>query len=510
METIEELKERITPFVLEVLQNTLPNYGEKQNRLKEMWTEADTEKVINHVFYHSTDVREERTVICSAIGSIINNYVIELDRQERMSNQQKTLVNIQMAFDKLIADCQCNPFFVAFANREWLQYRDQLSDMILRKFDLQTLPSAKEVEKYVTSVVDQMKQRYCTIYKDPVRYQYDNFSHVELSPLAKSVSASYQRNHTSLKDDAERYVELVRDSVRETILSYDAGCGTHTLFEIVWQINKKLYDLKQLKEFERFYYQIHADEDNDLVIDLFDPFNMIPKEDKRITTASDLYECEDEDEDADDDIFNDIPQDDEATPCKRRRRFRRPTLPSDADSIDERFCKLLQVLKFFKDHGWSAVTPSVLIRLLDYHPNITNATLSLASRHGYIDRFNEMECSKTHRGTFGSIYGIAESGERLIKDQEMSDVSFGQLFQRIIGACDQDLQDKLHELINGTEDVIEYHASSHRVSRLTGLWLANYYGGFQKEEPRYTLKLTPFGKWFKEQIKKEREVVNEG
>lgn len=509
METIEELKTRITPFVLEHLQYALPNYGEKQNRLKEMWTEADTEKVIHHVFYHSTNAREERTVICNAIGSIINNYVVELDRQERMSNQQKTLVNVQMSFDKLIAECQSNPCFVAFANREWLQYRDQLSDMILRKFDLQTLPSAKEVENYVVSVVDQMKQRYCTIYKEPVKYQYDNFCHVELSPLAKSVSASYKRNHTSLKDDAERYVEWVRDSIREVILSYDAGCGTHTLFEIVWQVNKKLHDLKQLKEFERFYYQIHADDDRNLVIDLFDPFNMIPKEDRRITTASDLYECEDEDED-DDDIFKDIPQDDEVTPCKKRHRSRRPTLPSDADTIDERFCKLLQVLKIFKDHGWSAVTPTVLIRLLDYHPNITNATLSLASRHGYVDRFNEMKCSKTDRGTHGSIYEITESGERLIKDQELSDVSFEQLFQRIIGRCDQDLQDKLHELINGTEDTVEYHALSHRVSRLTGLRLANYYGGAQQEEPRHTLKLTPFGKWFKEQIKKERKVVNEG
>ena len=503
METIEELKTRITPFVLEVLQNVLHNYGEKQHQLKEMWTEADTENVINHVFYHSTNAREERTVICSAIGSILNNYVIELDRQERMSNQQKTLVNIQMSFDKLIAECQCNPCFVAFANREWLQYRDQLSDMILRKFDLQTLPSAKEVEKYVVSVVDQMKQRYCTIYKEPVKYQYDNFCHVELSPLAKSVSSSYKRNHTSLKDDAERYVEWVRDSIREVIFSYDAGGGTHTLFEIVWQINKKLYDLKQLKEFERFYYQIHADDDRNLVIDLFDPFNMIPEEDKRITTASNLYQQEDEDED--DDIFKDIPQDDEVTPCKKRHRSQRPTLPSDDDPMDERFCKLLKILKIFKDHGWSAVTPSVLIRLLDYHLNITHATLSLARRHGYVDRFNEMGCSKTHRGTHGSIYEITESGERLIKDQEMSDVSFEQLFETIIGACDQDLQDKLHELIDGTEDVVEYHASSHRVSRLTGLRLANYYGGFQKEEPRYTLKLTPFGKWFKEQIKKERE-----
>ena len=505
METIEELKTRIAPFVLEVLQNTLPNYGEKQNRLKEMWTEADTEKVINHVFYHSTNVREERSVICSAIGSIINNYVIELDRQERLSNQQKTLVNIQMAFDKLIADCQCNPCFVAFANREWLQYRDQLSDMILRKFDLQTLPSAKEVEKYVVSIVDQMKQRYCTIYKEPVKYQYDNFSHIDLSPLAKSVSAAYQRNHTSLKDDAERYVEWVRDSVREVIHSYDAGCGTHTLFEIVWQINKKLYDLKQSKEFERFYYQVHADDDRDLVIDLFDPFNMIPKEDRRITTASDLYECEDEDEDEDDDdIFSDIPQDDEVTPRKTVRRSRRPALPSDADTIDERFCKLSQVLKIFKDHGWNTITPAVLIRLLDYHPNIINSTLLLAQRHGYVKR-SHVEDSEARRGSHGSVYGITESGERLVKDQELSDVSFEQLFQQIIGRCDQDLQDKLHELINGTEDVVEYRASSHRVSRLNGLRLANYYGKMQTEELRNTLKLTPFGKWFKEQIKKERE-----
>lgn len=502
METIEELKTRITPLVLEVLQNALHNYGEKQHQLKEMWTEADTENVINHVFYHSKDVRDERIVICNAIGSIINNYVIELDRQERMSNQQKTLVNIQMSFDKLIAECQCNPCFVAFANREWLQYRDQLSDMILRKFDLQTLPSAKEVEKYVTSVVDQMKQRYCTIYKDPVRYQYDSFSHVELSPLAKSVSASYQRNHTSLKDDAERYVEWVRDSIREVIDTYDAGCGTHTLFEIVWQINKKLYDLKQSKEFERFYYQIHADEDNNLVIDLFDPFNMIPEEDKRIITASNLYQQEDEDED---DIFKDIPQDDEVIPRKKVRRSRRPTLPSDADPMNERFCKLLQVLKFFKDRGWNAVTPTVLIRLLGYHLNIVHSTLLLAQRHGYVKRFNEMECNKTHRGRNSNIYEISEEGERLIKDQEMMDVSLEQLFQRIIGGCDQDLQDKLRELINGTEDTVEYHATSHRVSRLTGLRLANYYGGFQKEEPRYTLKLTPFGKWFKEQIKQERE-----
>ena len=347
-ETITKLRTRLTPTVLEVLQNTLLNYGEKQNRLREMWTEADTDRVIDQVFYHSEDEHDEHNIISNTIQSSLNNYVAELDRQQRLSNQQKTLVNIQMSFDKLVAEHQHNPCFVAFANREWLQYRDQLSDMILRKFDLQTLPSAKDVEKYVASVVDQMKQRYCTIYKEPVKYQYDNFSHNDLSPLAKSVSASYKRNHTSLKDDAERYVELVRDSVRETILSYDAGCGTHTLFEIVWQINKKLYDLKQLKEFERFYYQIHANDDRNLVIDLFDPFNMIPKEDKRITTASDLYECEDED-DEDDDIFNDIPQDDEVTPCKRRRRFRRPTLPSDADSIDERFCKLLQVLKFFKD-----------------------------------------------------------------------------------------------------------------------------------------------------------------
>lgn len=507
-ETITELRPRITPFVLECLQNTLLNYGEKRNQLREMWTEADTDRVIDQVFYNNGDKHDELNIICNTIQSILNNYAIELDRQERLSNQQKTLVNIQMAFDKLVAEYQYNSCFVAFANREWLQYRDQLSDMILRKFDMQTLPSAKEVEKYVSSVVGQMQQRYCTIYKTPVRYQYDTFTHVDLSPLAKSVSASYQRNHTSLKDDAERYVEWVRDSVRETIFSYDAGCGTHTLFEIVWQINKKLYDLKQTKEFERFYYQIHADEDNNLVIDLFDPFNMIPKEDRRITTASDLYECEDEDED--DDIFSDIPQDDEVTSRKKVRRSRRPTLPSDADTIDERFCNLVRILKFFKDRGWDAVTPAVLIRLLDYHPNIVNATLSLASRHGYVKRFNEMECDKTHRGTHGSIYGFAEEGERLIKDQKMMDVSLEQLFEKIIGACDQDLQDKLHELINGTEDAVEYHASSHRVSRLTGLRLANYYGGFQKEEPRYTLKLTPFGKWFKEQIKKEREVVSEG
>ena len=503
-ETITELKTRLTPTVLEVLQNTLLNYGEKRNQLREMWTESDTDRVIDHVFYHSEGEHDEHIIVYNAIQSILNSYAVELDRQQRSSNQQKTLVNIQMSFDKLVAEHQDNSCFVAFANREWLQYRDQLSDMILRKFDMQTLPSAKEVEKYVLSVVDQMKQRYCTIYKTPVRYQYDSFSHVELSPLAKNVSSSYKHNHTSLKDDAERYVEWVRDSIREVIDTYDAGCGTHTLFEIVWQINKKLYDLKQSKEFERFYYQIHADDDNNLVIDLFDPFNMIPEKDKRIITASNLYQQKDEDED-DGDIFNDIPQDDEVTPCKKRHRSHRPPLPSDADSIDERFCKLVQVLKFFKDRGWNAVTPAVLIRLLDYHPNIVNATLSLASRHGYVKRFNEMECNKTHRGTHGSTYGVSESGERLIKDQEMSNVSFEQLFQRIIGVCDQDLQDKLHELINGTEDVVEYHASSHRVSRLTGLRLANYYGGFQKEEPRYTLKLTPFGKWFKEQIKKERE-----
>ena len=504
-ETITELRTRLTPFVLECLQNTLLNYGEKQNQLREMWTEADTDRVIDQVFYNNADKYDELNIICNTIQSILSDYVAELDRQQRLSNQQKTLVNIQMSFDKLIAEHQDNSCFVAFANREWLQYRDQLSDMILRKFDLQTLPSAKEVEKYVLSVVDQMKQRYCTIYKTPVRYQYDSFSHVELSPLAKSVSSSYQRNHMSLKDDADRYVEEVRDSVRKTIYSYDAGCGTHTLFEIVWQINKKLYDLKQIKEFERFYYQIHADEDNNLVIDLFDPFNMIPEKDKRIITASNLYQQEDED----DDIFKDIPQDDEVTPRKKVRRSQRPTLPSDDDSMDERFRKLLQVLKIFKDRGWNTITPSVLTRLLDYHPNIVNSTLLLARRHGYVKRSN-MEDSMTRRGMHGGAYGISESGERLIKDQEMSNVSFEQLFQRIIGGCGQDLQDKLHELINGTEDVVEYHASSHRVSRLTGLRLANYYGGFQKEEPRYTLKLTPFGKWFKEQIKQEREVVREG
>ena len=504
-ETITELKTRLTPTVLEVLQNTLLNYGEKRNQLREMWTESDTDRVIDHVFYHSEGAHDEHIVIYNAIQSILNSYAVELDRQQRLSNQEKTLVNIQMSFDKLVAEHQDNSCFVAFANREWLQYRDQLSDMILRKFDLQTLPSAKEVEKYVLSVVDQMKQRYCTIYKTPVRYQYDSFSHVELSPLAKSVSSSYQRNHTSLKDDAERYVEWVRDSIREVIDTYDAGCGTHTLFEIVWQINKKLYDLKQIKEFERFYYQIHADEDNNLVIDLFDPFNMIPEEDKRITTASNLYQQEDED----DDIFKDIPQDDEVTPRKKVRRSQRPTLPSDDDSMDERFRKLLQVLKIFKDRGWNAVTPTVLIRLLDYHTSITNSTLLLARRHGYVKRSN-VEDNMTRRGMHGGAYEISESGERLIKDQEMMDVSFEQLFQRIISSCDQDLQDKLHELINSTEDVVEYHASSHRVSRLTGLRLANYFGGFQKEEPRYTLKLTPFGKWFKEQIKQEREVLREG
>ena len=501
-ETITELRTRLTPFVLECLQNTLLNYGEKRNQLREMWTESDIDSVIDQVFYQSEGAHDEHIIIYNAIQSILNSYAVELDRQQRSSNQQKTLVNIQMSFDKLVAEHQDNSCFVAFANREWLQYRDQLSDMILRKFDLQTLPSAKEVEKYVLSVVDQMRQRYCTIYKTPVRYQYDSFSHVELSPLAKSVSASYQRNHMSLKDDADRYVEWVRDSIREVIYTYDAGCGMHTLFEIVWQINKKLYDLKQQKEFERFYYQIHAGEDNNLVINLFDPFNMVPEKDKRIITASNLYQQKDEDED-DDDIFNDIPQDDEVTPCKKRHRSHRPPLPSDADSIDERFCKLVQVLKFFKDRGWNAVTPSVLIRLLDYHPNIVNSTLLLAQRQGYVKRSN-VEDNTTRRGPLGSIYGISERGERLIKGQEMMDVSLEQLFQRIIGGYDQDLQDKLHELINGTEDAVEYRASSHRAARLTGLWLANYYGGFQKEEPRYTLKLTPFGKWFKEQIKKEK------
>lgn len=501
-ETITELRTRLTPFVLECLQNTLLNYGEKRNPLRDMWTEADTDRVIDQVFYHSEGEHDEHIVTYNTIQSILNSYAVELDRQQRLSNQQKTLINIQMAFEKLVAEHQDNSCFVAFANREWLQYRDQLSDMILRKFDLQTLPSAKEVEKYVLSVVDQMKQRYCTIYKTPVRYQYDSFSHVELSPLAKSVSSSYSRNHMSLKDDADRYVEWVRDSVRETIYSYDAGCGTHTLFEIVWQINKKLYDLKQQKEFERFYYQIHADENNNLVIDLFDPFNMIPEKDRQITTASNLYQQEDEDED--DDIFKDIPQDDEVIPRKKVRHSRRPTLPSDADSIDERFCNLVRILKIFKDRGWNTITPAVLTRLLDYHPNIVNSTLLLARRHGYVKRSN-VEDNMTRRGMHGGAYEISESGERLIKDQEMMDVSFEQLFQRIISSCDQDLQDKLHELINSTEDVVEYHASSHRVSRLTGLRLANYYGGFQKEEPRYTLKLTPFGKWFKEQIKQERE-----
>ncbi len=75
-------------------------------------------------------------------------------------------------------------------------------------------------------------------------------------------------------NDVISYIDQVNKILTQMLSYYKSASGEYAAFDVVWNINQKLFELKKYPEYARYYYQVFT-KDNKIIIDLLDPLQIL-------------------------------------------------------------------------------------------------------------------------------------------------------------------------------------------------------------------------------------------
>lgn len=148
------------------------------------------------------------------------------------------------------------------ANREVVL--KEIFDTVVRD---NKVPSQLEIQEAVQSWIkkklDQIE--YTTITPQPL-YGIQNGGVYGTSPIG-----IYQYPYPN---DVTSYLDQVNKILTQTLSYYKTASGEYAAFDVVWNINQKLFELKKYQEYARYYYQVFT-KDNKIIVDILDPLQIL-------------------------------------------------------------------------------------------------------------------------------------------------------------------------------------------------------------------------------------------
>lgn len=298
-------------------------------------------------------------------------------------------------------------------------------------------------------------------------------------------------------NDVISYIDQVNKILTQMLSYYKSASGEYAAFDVVWNINQKLFELKKYQEYARYYYQVFT-KDNKIIIDLLDPLQILKNTHIEkplfysqnpvcVQTPSIYSNPESMNPNTVEDLFDEVPKD-ESDPEKQVKR-RTSNLGYIFPETEQRYKRILNIIKSLIDEKYDGVSATVISGFLD-KTDVKNLqwALSRMVTLGYIQASPSQTKNKPK-------YGLTDKGLEYISSCEPVQLCWTKWFKQQF-SHDQ-FQQFVKPIMFGTENV-PYYTFDGSVGAVRKL----VYGGIL--EPGKKATLTGFGEWVRDQYLKEQ------
>lgn len=321
---------------------------------------------------------------------------------------------------------------------------------------------------------------------------------------------TYGPSFTSLyryPNDVASYLNQVSKILTQTLSYYNSASGDYAAFDVVWNINQKLFELKKYQEYARYYYQVFT-KDNKIIIDLLDPLQILKNTHIEkplfysqnpvcVQTPSiysnpesmnpNLKESDEVIGKTEEDPFEEVPKD-ESDP-EKQVKHRTSNLGYIFPETEKRYKRILNIIKSMTDEGYYGISATVINGFLD-KTDVKNLhwALSRLLTLGYIQTSPGQTPNKPK-------YGLTNKGLEYISSCEPVQLCWTKWFEQQFSH--DEFQQFVKPVMFKPEDV-PYYTFDGSVGAVRKLM----YGGMI--EPGKKATLTGFGEWVRDQYLKER------
>lgn len=459
------------------------------------WTEEDSKKIA-----------EDITNRCCITGSGISNFqdtAISLIRQtmslianayQQHSSILSSVATIRQSIEQEIQTELTRiirtrtPYISQLlsainANREVVL--KEIFDTVVRDNKVPSQLEIKEaVQAWIKKKLDQIE--YTTITPQPL-YGIQNGGVYGTSPIG-----IYQ-----YPNDVTSYLDQVNKILTQTLSYYKSASGEYAAFDVVWNINQKLFELKKYPEYTRYYYQVFT-KDNKIIIDLLDPLQILKNTHIEkplfysqnpvcVQTPNIYSNPESMNPNTVEDLFDEVPKN-ESDP-EKQVKCRTSNLGYIFPETEQRYKRILNIIKSMTDEGYYGISATVISGFLD-KTDVKNLhwALSRMVTLGYIQVSTSQTKNKPK-------YGLTDKGLEYISSCEPIQLCWTKWFKQQF-SHDQ-FQQFVKPIMFGTENV-PYYTFDGSVGAVRKL----VYGGML--EPGKKATLTGFGEWVRDQYLKEQ------
>lgn len=298
-------------------------------------------------------------------------------------------------------------------------------------------------------------------------------------------------------NDVVSYIDQVNKILTQMLSYYKSASGEYAAFDVVWNINQKLFELKKCQEYARYYYQVFT-KDNKIIIDLLDPLQILKNTHIEkplfysqnpvcVQTPNIYSNPESMNPNTVEDLFDEVPKD-ESDPEKQVKR-RTSNLGYIFPETGQRYKRILNIIKSMTDEGYYCISATVISGFLD-KTDVKNLhwALSRLLTLGYIQTSPGQTPNKPK-------YGLTNKGLEYISSCEPVQLCWTKWFEQQFSH--DEFQQFVKPVMFKPEDV-PYYTFDGSVGAVRKLM----YGGMI--EPGKKATLTGFGEWVRDQYLKEQ------
>lgn len=369
------------------------------------------------------------------------------------------------------------------ANREVVL--KEIFDTVVRDNKVPSQLEIREaVQAWIKKKLDQIE--YTTITPQPL-YGIQNGGIYGVQPIG-----IYQ-----YPNDVTSYLDQVNKILTQTLSYYKTASGEYAAFDVVWNINQKLFELKKYPEYTRYYYQVFT-KDNKIIVDILDPLQILKNTHIEkplfysqnpvcVQTPNIYSNPESMNPNIVEDPFEEVPKD-ESAPEKQVTR-RTSNLGYIFPETEKRYKRILNIIKSMTDEGYYGISATVINGFLD-KTDVKNLhwALSRLLTLGYIQTSPGQTPNKPK-------YGLTNKGLEYISSCEPVQLCWTKWFEQQFSH--DEFQQFVKPVMFKPEDV-PYYTFDGSVGAVRKLM----YGGMI--EPGKKATLTGFGEWVRDQYLKER------
>ena len=299
-------------------------------------------------------------------------------------------------------------------------------------------------------------------------------------------------------NDGTSYLDKVNKILTQTLSYYKSASGEYATFDVVWNINSKLFELKKYQEYARYYYQVYT-KDSKIVIDLLDPLQILKNTHIEkplfysqnpvcVQTSSIYSNPESMNSNIVKDPFEKVPEN--GSNPEKQVKHRTSNLGYIFPETEKRYKRILNIIKSLIDEEYDGIATTVISGFLN-KTDVKNLSWALTRLRtlGYIQTSpsqtkNKFKYSLTTKGLeyISRCKPVQLCWTKWFK-QQFSNAEFQQFVKPI-----------LFEIENVSDYCCDWNVGA--IRKLV-------YGGIIEFGKKATL--TDFGKWIRDQYLKEQE-----